>query len=398
MSREVSRLLNLNMAALAGLLLAAAATSAAAENTTPYLGATDAVVLAPPGCNATAFVQVPGAADLFIGRQLITETGALAGVSGPNDCSGGNAANEKAGKPFNRWSLVLDRLDWTKHAFSIVKPLLDTSLDPHAKISRAAITSGPMRGAIVRSAYDASIVTYQRAILVAFECTIENDSRFGVDGTSACLSVYDPLKQSLDMSRTAVIISGNHDHDGRFHAAAVPELLVVEDRLFVYWSALTVVQGKFAGIEVRGAELAWSPSGVTVKGSGGRVVHASDEPLTTRVWAPDPADKMANTTVDIRVAWANKRAVTAMAPFPDVSASPSPMPASRSHRTSSPTHRRSPTRGCRPTRRNTPVRSSTAPATSGSSATTSGRETRGPRNARFPAAISGRSIRRIPCW
>ncbi len=73
-------------------------------------GAADFVLLNTVGCNATALVQVPGTIDTFMGRQLLTADGQIAGVTGPNDCSGGNPDNRKNGKVFNRWALTLDHL------------------------------------------------------------------------------------------------------------------------------------------------------------------------------------------------------------------------------------------------------------------------------------------------
>jgi hypothetical protein len=39
-----------------------------------------------------------------------------------------------------------------------------------------------------------------------------------------------------------------------FNAAAVPELLVYRDRLFIYWSALAIDHGRFKEIDLRGAQ------------------------------------------------------------------------------------------------------------------------------------------------
>ena len=265
-----------------------------------YLGQTGAIMLTVPGCNATSPVQVPGSADLFINRQPLTAQDQIAGISGPNDCSGS-------------WSsLVLDRLDWTAHSFSIVKPLLDTSIDPRTHRPRAIITGGLMRGAIIRSAYDADIVVYRGQYLVSYECTLEDGRHFGVDGTSSCISIYDPSKQTFDLAHTQVIISGIHVHKGLFYAAAVPALLVSLDRLYIYWSALRIESGKFVGVAVRGAELVPTPNGISVKGSLGRVVHAIDTPSTTQVWRPDPNESMSNTTIDIRALWVSGKSIIAM--------------------------------------------------------------------------------------
>ncbi len=283
----------------------------AAHAGSAYFGEADWATLEPAGCNATALAQLPGSSDLFIGRQLLTADGRIAGVDGPNDCSGGNPDNRKAGKIFNRWSLTLDRLDWQARRFSIVKPLLDTSIEPGTGHSRAAITGGPMRGAVIRSAYDASVVSYRGEQLVAYECVLE-EPRFGVQGTSACLSAYDPTRQVIDLSRTQVIVSGVHA-GGRFYAAAVPELLVFQGRLYLYWSALAVDAGKFVEIAVRGAELETSGGTLAIRGGGGALVHCLDRPATTEVWSPSPGDPASDSAVDIRALWVSGGSVVAMA-------------------------------------------------------------------------------------
>jgi hypothetical protein len=243
---------------------------------------------------------------------MLTADGTIAGITGPNDCSGGNPDNQKTGKVFQRWSLVLDRLDWQTHKFSIVKPLLDTSIDPRTGVSRAVIIGGPMRGAIIRSAYDASIVSYRGQQLVAYECTIENGKNYAVDGTSSCISVYDPARESIDLGRTQVIVSGVRGSAGRFYAAAIPELLVYEDRLFLYWSALAVESGKFVTVAVRGTQLEVSPNSISVMGSRGHLVHSTDSSLTVEVWRPDPRDPRSNTSVDIRALWVSGKSIIVM--------------------------------------------------------------------------------------
>jgi hypothetical protein len=247
-----------------------------------YAGATDAMEVQAPGCNAVAFAQIPGAdRSLFIGRQLITGDGRLAGVTGPNDCSGGDARHIKT-DTYNRWSLMIDRLDWKARRFSIVKPLLDTSHDPRTGKSKAVISGGPMRGAIISSAHDPSIAVHRGHYLVAFECTIANYGDYGVDGTSACISFYDPKAQTLDMKRTRVIVNARHDGTA-IHDASVPVLFSFKNRLYLYWSSLTFTNGAISGSTQRGAELAITPAGVEIKGSRGRMVDTLD-PLTSLVW------------------------------------------------------------------------------------------------------------------
>lgn len=279
-----------------------------------YLGARDAIVVAAAGCNSSAYSAVPGSDELFLGRLLLNAEGALPALNGPADCSGGNPDNQKTGRIFSRWALTLHRFDWSAHRFSIVKVVLDTSLDPATRQARAVISGGPMRGAIIQSAYDPSLVSYRGTDYVAFECIVSNGGAYGVDGTSGCIGVYDPVKQQVDLGRTQVIVSGFHGADRNiFHAAAVPQLLVFQDRLYLYWSALTIVDGKFQSSAERGAELDAGAAGVSVKGSRGRLVRSMDEPATVEVWAPQPGDPLADTTVDARAVWASGDSVIAAA-------------------------------------------------------------------------------------
>lgn len=300
-------------AVIAGLL-SAAAFAAPPQDGDGYLGARDAIVVAAAGCNSSAYSAVPGSGELFLGRLLLSAEGALPALNGTPDCSGGNPANEKIGRIFNRWALSLHRFDWSTHRFSIVKVVLDTSLDPATRQARAVLSGGPMRGAIIQSAYDPSLVSYRGTDYVAFECIVSNGGAYGVDGTSGCIGVYDPVKQEVDLGRTQVIVSGFHGPDQNiFHAAAVPQLLVFQDRLYLYWSALNIVDGKFQSSAERGAELEADAAGVAVKGSRGRLVRSMDEPATVEVWAPQPGDPLSDTAVDARAAWASGSSVVAVA-------------------------------------------------------------------------------------
>jgi hypothetical protein len=266
-------------------------------------------LLQPVGCNATSLVQVPGSEELFLGRQLLTADGQIAGIAGPNDCSGGNPDNEKTGKIFNRWALTLSKLDWSTHKLTLIKVVLDTSINPATKRSRAILPAGPMLGAVIRSAYDPDVVRFHGEDFVVYECTLEDGKPFGVQGTSSCISVFDPRLQTIDLARTLVIVSGAQISASSFNAAAVPELLVYRNRLFLYWSALSIENGKFAEISIRGAELLVGHGEVSVKDASGSVVHSLDEPATTRVWAVDPADPLSSTTADLRALWVRKDSI-----------------------------------------------------------------------------------------
>jgi hypothetical protein len=276
-------------------------------------GQTKYIPITPTGCNATALTQLPSAPEFFIGRQMLDSDGSIAGLGGPNNCSGANPGNPKAGKIFNRWSLVLDRLDWTTHQLTLIKPILDTSVDPGIGHARSVITDGPMRGLIIRSAYDASVAFFHGQWLVAFECTTDNGDRYDVDGTSSCLGVYDPKRQVIDLSKTQVIVSGIHTGNGAFTAAAVPELLVDQGHLFIYWSALAMTNGKFDSITTRGAEIQAADKTWVIKGSHGQLVHAADDTTTSAVWKPELGDPRSNSMADIRALWVGNHSIIAMA-------------------------------------------------------------------------------------
>jgi hypothetical protein len=250
---------------------------------------------------------------MFVGRQLLTADGQVAGITGPNDCSGGNPDNDKTGKVFNRWALTLSKFDWSTHKFALLKVLVDTSLDPVTRQSRAILTGGPMKGAVIRSAYDPDIVRFRDAYFIVFECTLENGKPFGVQGTSSCISAYDPHFQTIDLARTKVIVSGVQISASNFNAAAVPELLVYRNRLFLYWSALSIKNGRFAEVSIRRAELLVNKGEVSVRDSRVSVAHSLDEPATSRVWAVDPADLLSSTTVDLRALWVAKDSIVVAA-------------------------------------------------------------------------------------
>lgn len=257
---------------------------------------TRAIVASEPGCNATAFAQLPREPSLFIGRQFVGADGRLAGVSGANDCSGGDPNNEAVGKPFNRWGLVLNSFDWATKSFHIIKPLLDTSLDPRTRRSRAAITGGAMRGLLIRSAYDPSVVEFRGTIFIAFECTSENGELYGVQQTSSCMAVYNPRTKSIDMSRAVVVVTGEKRGD-TYQVAALPRLLSYGGKLYLYWSAMHVREGKIIRSVERGGELDVTGSIPVLFGAENRVAKAFDL-VSTEVWAPD-SSSTSNVLVNI---------------------------------------------------------------------------------------------------
>lgn len=255
-----------------------------------------AVEVISPGCNASAFSQLPEDTSLFLGRMLITSKGKLAGLTGPNDCSGADVQNDKLGEPYNRWGLVLNRFDWKTRSFTAMHAVLDTSLNGRTGLSKAVIGGGADKGAVIRSAYDPDILVYRGRYIVAFECTLDNGSLYAVTGTSSCIGRYDPVTRAMDMNQIDIVVSGYH-RDDIDYAASVPRLLVFKDDLYLYWSALTIRNGAFVTASERAVKLAMTPTGVRPIVSGTQRLHAID-PRSVEVWSV-ASDAMSDTLVNV---------------------------------------------------------------------------------------------------
>lgn len=265
-----------------------------------YFGENDAVSLKQTGCNSVSYAPVPGESSLFIGRQFFKSDGSA--VTREEGCGANSPAVSESIKA-NRWGLVLDRLNWAEKSFTIVKPLL---------ITPAKITGGPMHGAIIEAAYDPDVVLYHGQYWVAFECVLANKEIFRVDGTSSCLAAFDIAKQKIRLDTVYVVVSGKATDEGRvFHSASVPSLLVVNDSIYLYWSEVTVAQGKFVRIGVRGAVLEADGKGyLWVKDAGGMAYSIGLG--TVEVWGPDPKNTLSNTAVDLKSIWVNKNDIVAL--------------------------------------------------------------------------------------
>ncbi|WP_156028601.1 hypothetical protein [Sphingobium chlorophenolicum] len=232
-----------------------------------------------------------------MGRQLLTAEGELAPPANASDCSGGNPDNQKTGKSYNRWSLMLDQLDWKNNRFKVIKPLLDTSTDPATGVSRSRITGGAMKGAIIKSAYDPSVAKFGGITYVAFECIIQNGGDYKVSGTSSCIGVYDPKKRSIDLSRTRVLISGVVGANFMW-AAAIPHLFAYKNKLYVYWTANLWKNGQLSDWRVRGTRLLPTRTGVAIKGGGDKPAPATT-PLAVDVWQRNSAGPMSGKIFDL---------------------------------------------------------------------------------------------------
>jgi hypothetical protein len=260
-----------------------------------YLGEKDSERVATTGCNAASYAPVPGTDGLFVGRQFFKPDNKPVTVE--EKCASPGALEAIKG---NRWGIVLDRFDWHSKTFSLVTPLL---------VPGTSINRGPAKGATVKAAYDPDAELYHGHYWLVFECILEH--AHGVDGTSSCMAEVDMKKQELLPESIHVVVSGVHGPGGQFDAASVPELLMVNDRLYMYWSALTVQQGKFVRDAVRGAELEEKFGFFWVKGTGGNIEKANG-PNTVEVWGPTPGDKLSDTAVDLKSIWLSKSGVVAL--------------------------------------------------------------------------------------
>jgi hypothetical protein len=288
-----------------------------------YMGESDWQSVDFSGCNAVAVAEVPGSPNLFVGRRLIRGDGRMAGWNGaPDDCSGGSR-QFLSEDLFNQWGLVLLRFNWSNRKFAIVKPLIDTS---RTKIvdrqQRGRFTCchnrslGEMAGLVIKSAYDPDMVNFEGKDILVFECTVLDSpvsKKFHIVGTSTCSSIFDPRENMVDASHTKVLISGRLAADGTFQSASVPHLLVFNNRLYLYWSAVTVMHGRFSKVEVYGTELELVGNDLRVKGSAAAPVNSVEPPLTVPVWVPNSKDPMSNSTIDIRYLWQHGNSVIAMA-------------------------------------------------------------------------------------
>ena len=178
------------------------------------------VRLSGTGCNTASFAQIPGERDLFLGRQPIA-------ASSINDCSS------------SRWEIVLDRLDWEAHAFTLLHPILTPPLSIEAGAAR------------ITTAYDPYVVWFNGEYWIAFECAGD-----GIPGASTCMGPLKDDKSTIDPVRTSVVIAGNHpDQLSDQYSASDPKLLVYQGNLYLYWTAIHMKDNKWVSLATRGAEL-----------------------------------------------------------------------------------------------------------------------------------------------
>jgi hypothetical protein len=182
-------------------------------------GRSSYVKLVGTGCNTASYAQIPGSKDLFVGRQPMTTTAT-------NDCSR------------SQWEVVLDRLDWKTHIFTLLHPIL-----------RPPLTIGG--GARITTAYDAFIIRFGGEYWMAFECSGDR-----IPGASTCMAALTPDAGSIYPARTYLIIAGNRPGQlGDQYSASDPKLLVYQGRLYLYWTAIKLKDNKWVSLATRGAEL-----------------------------------------------------------------------------------------------------------------------------------------------
>jgi hypothetical protein len=277
-------------------LVNSSSASAAGATAAAYFGL-DAVIVVPTGCNASNNVQVPGTTNLFVGRQFFKQNGAL--TTAEEKCGADEDIREAVRS--NRWGIVLSQLNWQNKQFSIIKALIGEI---------TVISGGPIRGARMKVS-DPDIVSYRGEYLMTFECLILNGGSYKIDGTSACIAPYEPASQQVRLDRAYVVVSGKHTGP-EFHSASVPQLLVFRGSLFLYWSALTVNQGKPTRDAVRGVQLEADNGGFYWARGVGHMIYSIDPP-SVEVWGPDPGNAMSDTAVDIKSVWVHGSDVIALA-------------------------------------------------------------------------------------
>jgi len=272
----------------------AAEAQSAGTGVAEYWGKSATRTITPTACNAVANAQVPGTTDLFVGRSFFHENGTPMTIE--EGCRGEALRNHRGG-------LVLSRLEWQSGRFAVIKPLF---------VNGAIVTGGPMRGAILNG-IDPDMVIYRGQYLLAFECRIKNQNKFGVQGNSACITQYDPAGQKILLDRTYVVVSGKRVGE-RFWSASVPQLLVYKGNLFLYWSRVAVMRGaaKFLGVSVLGVRLEPDNKGFYWAAGARRTIETSD-PRAVEVWGPDPGNSMSDTAVDIKSVWAHGNNVIMLA-------------------------------------------------------------------------------------
>jgi len=225
----------------------------AGDYSTPerYAGERTAFGLQSTGCNASVFAQAPEDHSLFLGRQMITK-------DGENTCDG------------RGWKIVLDRLDWTTKTFEIVHPVITPPVEIEG-------------GRRLLNAYDPDIVEFRGEYWLTFECVGD-----GIPGTSTCLVSVDKQSMTVEPKDIYVAIEGDEVSPGHQYTAADPKFLVFEQHLYLYWTAINIVDKKWMSLSTRGTELISDdlPRPHLWARGKGRATPALDPGANVQVW-PD---------------------------------------------------------------------------------------------------------------
>jgi hypothetical protein len=186
----------------------------------------------PALCNSVDFHQIPGNPSYFIGRRLLN--------TGSDLCSGSN------------WTLALFQMDWTSNTITYLHDVLTLPV------------SLPAQRATVQSAYDPTMVQYNRELWVAFECY--GSGLFISGPASSCIAPF-TLANGIDPSRMTLVVHGipkTSSTDG--YSASVPKIFLYQNALYLYWS-VSHFQQSIDGVVLtdtttRGAQLTQETSGL----------------------------------------------------------------------------------------------------------------------------------------
>jgi len=222
-------------------------------------------------CNEGPFGQIPGDPVHVIGRYN-------------NGCTSQN------GTVGPSWSLARWSVDWSTYHVTFDNMIFDTSP------GSVAISGGNS----LNTYYDATIVSYAGELWVAGEC---GGTIAGAGTASACIGPLSTTTWTMNPARTNVAILGNDSlGNGYVYSASVPKLLVLQNNLYLYWSAVDIQasSGTWQAITERGTQLAELPatSGLLWAARTGSAVGSRDPNYTVEVWGLGTATSD-NATADI---------------------------------------------------------------------------------------------------
>ena len=239
------------------------------------------------------YVPIPGHAGYYINRRVV---GWLP-ICEPRCAEQYGLAISRIG-PANRYLTIGDA------------PILDPS---QAALPDNGSWSGiPIQGGAyyLNNAYDPDVVFYAGRLWLAFEAGLVDgagEQVFGVPGIAVAPLDYDAssgfsvaAQHIRVLLRAAVPAADAAEQDKRHLSASVPKFLVHRGELFIYWTAVTIVEGVgFESLRTRGMQLVHQAAGHTLLPSFASDTIASDDPRAHDVWIPDPHDATANRVADV---------------------------------------------------------------------------------------------------